>query len=216
MDETITTDKSDEAEIADNENLQANKQNSEEVDSSIFDETLKQINQILNNLEQKSEIKKKELEKLNILPEIKSVISKIYITRNELTKEENNIIKNNNLLKRIENLEKNINNYDEPALFTHNLKKRTIHEAGEHKIDSNVLSMEELHAFKENDKTKKKNFGFYGNVILFITIFFSFYGILSVSKGFIVLKYPITEPYIQYFYEIIEIVKVTIFNLFYW
>jgi hypothetical protein len=215
MDETITTDKSDEAEIADNENLQANKQNSEEVDSSIFDETLKQINQILNNLEQKSEIKKKELEKLNILPEIKSVISKIYITRNELTKEENNIIKNNNLLKRIENLEKNINNYDEPALFTHNLKKRTIHEAGEHKIDSNVLSMEELHAFKENDKTKKKNFGFYGSVILFITIFFSFYGILSVSKGFIVLKYPITEPYIQYFYEIIEIVKVTIFNLFY-
>jgi hypothetical protein len=215
MDETITTDKSDEAEIADNENLQANKQNSEEVDSSIFDETLKQINQILNNLEQKSEIKKKELEKLNILPEIKSVISKIYITRNELTKEENNIIKNNNLLKRIENLEKNINNYDEPALFTHNLKKRTIHEAGEHKIDSNVLSMEELHAFKENDKTKKKNFGFYGNVILFITIFFTFYGILSVSKGFIVLKYPITEPYIQYFYEIIEIVKVTIFNLFY-
>ena len=150
------------------------------------------------------------------MPEIKSVISKIYITRNELTKEENNIIKNNNLLKRIENLEKNINNYDEPALFTHNLKKRTIHEAGEHKIDSNVLSMEELHAFKENDKTKKKNFGFYGSVILFITIFFSFYGILSVSKGFIVLKYPITEPYIQYFYEIIEIVKVTIFNLFYW
>ena len=215
MDEAITTDKSDEAEIDVDTNLQANKQNSEEVDSSIFDETLKQINQILNNLEQKSEIKKKELEKLNILPEIKSVISKIYITRNELTKEENNIIKNNNLLKRIENLEKNINNYDEPALFTHNLKKRTIHEAGEHKIDSNVLSMEELHAFKENDKTKKKNFGFYGNVILFITIFFSFYGILSVSKGFIVLKYPITEPYIQYFYEIIEIVKVTIFNLFY-
>tara|TARA_B100000795_G_scaffold262817_1_gene241160 strand:- start:101 stop:748 length:648 start_codon:yes stop_codon:yes gene_type:complete len=215
MDEAITTDKSNEAEIDVNENLQANKQNSEEVDSSIFDETLKQINQILNNLEQKSEIEKKELEKLNILPEIKSVISKIYITRNELTKEENNIIKNNNLLKRIENLEKNINNSDEPALFTHNLKKRTTHEAGEHKIDSNVLSMEELHAFKENDKTKKKNFGFYGNVILFITIFFTFYGILSVSKGFIVLKYPITEPYIQYFYEIIEIVKVTIFNLFY-
>ena len=215
MDEAITTDKSDEAEIDVDTNLQANKQNSEDVDSSIFDETLKQINQILNNLEQKSEIEKKELEKLNILPEIKSVISKIYITRNELTKEENNIIKNNNLLKRIENLEKNINNYDEPALFTHNLKKRTIHEAGEHKIDSNVLSMEELHAFKENDKTKKKNFGFYGSVILFITIFFSFYGILSVSKGFIVLKYPITEPYIQYFYEIIEIVKVTIFNLFY-
>ena len=38
------------------------------------------------------------------------------------------------------------------------------------------------------------------------------YGVLNISKDFIISEYPITELYINYFYEIIEITKITILN----
>jgi len=192
-----------------------NKENSEVIDASIFDETLTEINQILHNLEQKLEVNQDRLEEFEILPDAKTVMSKFNIAKNELLKKENNPIRNNNLLKRIKDIEKNIKNLNESNLLFNNLEKETASKAGEHEIDKNLLSTEELHAFQENNEKKKKNsIGFYGYLILTIIIFLTFYGILNSFKDLIILKYPYVEAYIIYFYEIIEILKITIFGLF--
>ena len=190
------------------------KRNFESIDTSMYDETLKEIDYILNNLEQKSNIEENQLKKLDVLPEIKTVISKIHLAKNEIVKEENNLIKNNNLIKRIEDLEKNIKNSNETILLPNEFNKEAVNEIEEHKIDQNLLSIEELHKFKETDEKKNEStFGFYSYVTLFIIAFFTLYGTLNLSKDLIVSKYPMTGPYIQYFNEIIEIVKISIFGL---
>ena len=174
-------------------------QKKEGADESIFDETLKEINQILINLEQKSELDQNQIEKLDVLPELKDAVSKINVAKNKLTKE-NNLIKENNLLKRIEDLEENVNN-------TNDIK--------EHEIDNKILSIDELHNFKGSDKKKKKKlFGFYSYLTFIFVIFITLYGILNISKDLIILKFPISETYINYFYEIIEILQVIFIGLY--
>ena len=213
-DVTIKTNKPDEDEIKFRKFLQKKEQNSEIINVSIFDETLKEIDQTLTHLEQKLEIEQEPLEKINVLPQVKSAISKINIAKNVLTKEEINLIKNNNLLKRVEGLEENINNLKKQILLSGELKKETISEIKDHEIDKNLLSMEELHAFEKNDEKKEKIlFGFYGYLILTIVIFLTFYVALKILNESIILKYPILEPYINYFFEVIKILKVTIFGL---
>ena len=215
MDDVITkTNKLKENEINVKELQLENKQDSTVIDTSIFDEILREIDQILKNLEQKSETEQDQLKKFNILPEIKSAISKIHGAKNELAKEENNLIKNNNLIKRIEDLEKNIKNSNETILLPNKFNKEADNEIEEHKIDQNLLSIEELHQFKETEEKKNEStFGFYSYVTLFIIFFFTLYGTLNLSKDLIITKYPMTGPYIQYFNEIIEIVKISIFGL---
>jgi hypothetical protein len=61
--------------------------NSDIVDTSIFDETLKEIDLILNNLEQKLEVEHDQIKKLDVLPDINSLMSKIHTAKNELIKE---------------------------------------------------------------------------------------------------------------------------------
>jgi hypothetical protein len=183
-----------------NELDKVNTQKKKITDVSVFDETLKEINQILIKLEQKSELDQGQAKKNDILPELKDAISKIYVAKNELTKKEDNLIKENNLLKRVEDLEKNINN-------TNDIK--------EHEIDSKILSIDELYDFKESEKKKKENpFGFYSYLIFTVVIFVTFYGILNISKDLIILKYPIFEPYINYFYEIIAILEIIFLGLY--
>ena len=215
MDEVITkTKKSKEVEINAKELFTESQRNSEEINVSIFDITLNEIDQILNTLEQKSENKQERLDKLDVLPEIKSSISKIHIAKNKLEKEENNIIQNNNLVKSIEVLEKNINNSNKTVSLSDQSKHQILDEIKEHKIDKNLLTIDEIRNFKENDEIKKKNFfGFYIYLIIVIIIFGALYGTLSMSKGLIILKYPITGPYIQIFFEIVEIIKLTIFSI---
>jgi len=211
---TTQTKKAKEDEINIEKFVQGNKQNPEIMDVSIFDETLSEIDQILNSLEQKSDADQNYLEKHNLLPKIKTAISKIQLAKNELIKEENNLIKNNNLIRRIEDLEKNTNNSNETSSPSNELIDQTLDETEEHIIDKNLLSADELHKFKENDERKKKNsFGFYSYLILIIVTFFTFYGALYISNDIIILKYPITEPYIQYFFEIVEIIKVSILGV---
>jgi hypothetical protein len=213
-DVTTKTNKTKEDKVNVEELVLENKQKPEIMDVSIFDETLNEIDKILNTLEQKSNIERNQLEKLNVLPKIKSAISKIHLAKNELIKEENNLIKKNNLIKRIENLEKKINNSNKTSSLFNELKDQTINETKEHKIDKNLLSIDRFHDFEENDEKKNKNtFGFYSYLILIIVIFFAFYGTLDISKDIIVLKFPITEPYIQYFFEIVEIIKVSILGV---
>ena len=215
MDEVITkTNKFKEEEINVKELLPEYQRNPEEINVSIFDKTLNEIDQILNTLEQKSENKQERLEKLNVSPEIKSTISKIHLAKNELEKKENNIIKNNNLVQRIEDLEKNINNPNKTVSLSDQSKYQVLDEMKEHKIDKNLLTIDEIRNFKENDEIKKKSsFGFYSYLIIVIIIFGALYGTLNVSKDLIILKYPITGPYIQYFFEIVEIIRVTIFSI---
>jgi len=216
MDEvTTSTNKSKKDETIVEELFQENKQNPEKIDVSIFDETLKEIDQILNSLKQKSEVGKDQIEILDALPEIKTAISKINIARNELTKEENNLIKDSNLLKRIEVLEKKFTYINEVTSLSQDLKNESIIETQEHKIDQNLLSIEELNFFKENAEKKIKNsFGFYSYLILITVIFLAIYGALTFSKDLIILKYPVTELYINYLYEITEIIKITILSFF--
>ena len=198
----------------DNKNVeelaQENKQELEVMNVSIFDDTLDEIDQILNALEQKSNIKQNHLEKLSVLPKIKSAISKIHLAKNELIKEENNLIKNNNLIKRIEKLEKNINNSSEIDLLSNGLEDQTLDETKEHKIDKDLLYTDELNKFEKNDEKKKSSFGFYSYLILIIFTFCAFYVVLNISKDIIVSEYPTTEPYIQYFFEIVKMISISI------
>ena len=216
MDEvTTSTNKSKKDETIVEELFQENKQNPEKIDVSIFDETLKEIDQILNSLKQKSEVNKDQLEIPDVLPEIKTAISKINLARNELTKEESNLIKDSNLLKRIEVLEKKFTYINEVTSLSQDLKNKSINETQEHEIDQNLLSIEELNFFKENTEKKIKNsFGFYSYLILITVIFLTIYGTLTFSKDLIILKYPVTELYINYLYEITEIIKITILSFF--
>ena len=183
----------------------------EEIDVSTFDETLKEIDQILNNIEQKINIEHGSLEKNDILPEIKSAVSKIYGAKNELLKEEKNLINNSNLVRRVEKLEKNINRSADRIVLSKELNVETTNEIKEHEIDQTLLSIEELDHFKNNNEKKKtSSFSFYSYLVLAIIIFFILYGTLNVSKNLIISKYPVSGTYIQYFYEIIEILKVSI------
>ena len=84
--------------------IKENRLNSQVIDETVFDETLKEIDQILINLEKKTAVNQDQLENFNVLPEIKTAISKITVAKNELVKEENKFIKDNNLLDRIEDL----------------------------------------------------------------------------------------------------------------
>ena len=212
----IKKNKSKKNEIKIEELLKENKQDLQIIDVSIFDDTLREIERIINNLEQKIHIGKSGNEKLDVLPEIKSVISKIHEAKNELVKEENNFIKNNNLISRIEDLENNINNSNGPIILSSELEDANANKTAEHKIDQNLLSIDELHHFKEIDEKKKKSFfGFYSYLILILVIFFTLYGTLNVSKDLIISKYATTERYIQFFYEVVEIIKVSIFGFIY-
>ena len=77
------------------------------------------------------------------------------------------------------------------------------------------MRMDDLHNFSSETKIKQKSsFGFYTYLFLFIGIIFGIYETLNSFKELIVLKFPITEIYIQYFYEIIEILAYIILNIF--
>ena len=177
--EIVTTpiDKLNKDEVKVKELSQKNKQSFEITDASIFDNTLKDIDQILSNLEEKSEIKQDTSDKFHALPEVKFPTLVTPATKNELNKE-------------------------------------PINEIEEHLIDQNLLTIHEVADIKESGKKKVKSFfSFYSYLIFIIVIFLTLYGALDVSKNLIISKYPKSAQYIQYFYEVIEIVKVSIFNL---
>tara|TARA_B110000971_G_C19790032_1_gene399338 strand:- start:60 stop:665 length:606 start_codon:yes stop_codon:yes gene_type:complete len=171
--------------------VEENKDISKTIDASIFDKTLKEIDRILNSLEQKSE------------------------SKDEVTNKESNLIENDGLFEKIENLEENISDSSELNALSNNSGKEIIIDNKEHRIDKSLMSLQELHTFEENVKIKEKSyFGFYTYLVLTIFIFFTFYVALNFSKDLIILKYPIFEPYINYFYEIIEILEVLFFGIF--
>ena len=77
------------------------------------------------------------------------------------------------------------------------------------------MRMEELHDFNVTTGIKKKNpFGFYTYLALTIVVVIAIYETLNYSKNLIILKYPFTETYITYFYEVIEILTFIFINSF--
>jgi len=70
----------------------------------------------------------------------------------------------------------------------------------------------------KNDKRVKKNknknnFGFYNYFITPFIFIITFFGILNLSKDIIIIKYPFIELYINYLYEALDVMRITIFSL---
>jgi hypothetical protein len=83
----------------------------------------------------------------------------------------------------------------------------------EHAIDNTHLRMEELHDFSSVSIKKNKNsIGFYTYLALIVGVVFAIYEILNSTKDLLISKYPSAEPYIEYFYEIIEILAYLVMN----
>jgi predicted Zn finger-like uncharacterized protein len=63
-----------------------------------------------------------------------------------------------------------------------------------------------------NKKNKISGLGFYSYLILISILVTALIGALNLTKEIIITKYPLTESYINYLYEVIDIIKITIFN----
>tara|TARA_B100000795_G_C22626223_1_gene370822 strand:- start:252 stop:725 length:474 start_codon:yes stop_codon:yes gene_type:complete len=59
-------------------------------------------------------------------------------------------------------------------------------------------------------KTKKNSFGFYSYLIILFIFLSTLFGILHLTKQMIIQKYPFSEIYIDYFYDVINIIKTSI------
>ena len=65
-----------------------------------------------------------------------------------------------------------------------------------------------------NSKQKlKTGIGFYGNVIILIIFLISIFGVLDLNKYFVINKFPFMETYINYIYDSLEIIKISIYSL---
>ena len=62
----------------------------------------------------------------------------------------------------------------------------------------------------EKISDRKSNFGFYSYVIFLFVFAITLFGILELTNEIIVMKYPFLELYINYFYEVIEIIKLSL------
>ena len=65
----------------------------------------------------------------------------------------------------------------------------------------------------EKKEKMKSSFGFYKYLITIVILFITIFGILNLSKHIIILNYPATELYISYLYEVIDIIKITFYEL---
>ena len=112
----------------------------------------------------------------------------------------------------LENLGEKIN-FDKLPYENQKKQIETIGLIEEHKIDNTHLRMEELHNFNSVPEIKKKKlFGFYSYLALTIGIIFAIYEVLNLIKERVIFNFPASEPYIEYFYEVIEILAYVVMN----
>jgi len=65
-----------------------------------------------------------------------------------------------------------------------------------------------------NSKRKSNTgIGFYGNVIILIIFLLTIFGILDLNKFLVINKFPFLETYINYLYDSLEIIKISISSL---
>ena len=60
------------------------------------------------------------------------------------------------------------------------------------------------------NKKKKNTFGFYNYVITLLVFVALLLGLLDLTKEIIIFKYPSAELYINYFYEVVDIIKISL------
>ena len=78
-----------------------------------------------------------------------------------------------------------------------------------------MVIKDSISADSSNLKRKSSTgIGFYGNVIILIIFLITIFGILDLNKYLVINKFPFLETYINYLYDSLEIIKVSIFNLF--
>tara|TARA_B110000971_G_C19910078_1_gene454090 strand:- start:551 stop:1045 length:495 start_codon:yes stop_codon:yes gene_type:complete len=63
---------------------------------------------------------------------------------------------------------------------------------------------------KLKNQKKKTSFGFYSYLIVLFVFLIALFGILELSKEIVVIKYPLLELYINYFYDVIEMVTISL------
>jgi len=71
-----------------------------------------------------------------------------------------------------------------------------------------------ISADSSNSKLKSSTgIGFYGNVIILIIFLITIFGILDLNKYLVINKFPFLETYINYLYDSLEIIKISISSL---
>ena len=77
--------------------------------------------------------------------------------------------------------------------------------------------LKKKHGLKISDSIENKKITNHSNFFLYlitVAIFLiTLFGILNISKEFIILNYPFTENYISSLYEVLGILKITFLNL---
>jgi len=62
-------------------------------------------------------------------------------------------------------------------------------------------------------RSQKNSYSFYGWVAILFVFLFTLFGILNLTKEIIILKYPLSEIYITYLYEVIDVIKISMTEL---
>ena len=188
------------------ETLHENKKIEDLMDESVFDETLKEIDSAFKIFEQKTKDRNFVTSDADILPRLNSAFSK-----KDIINEEKNLLENNNLILRIKNLEMKINKIEVSLLKDDPDQIKNSNTSNEHKINEDSLSLSEIYNIGDNNHIKKESsLGFFFYIILINLIFLFLYGTLIYLKDIIILNFPFTEKHIIHFFEVANIVKVTI------
>ena len=105
-----------------------------------------------------------------------------------------------------------------PAKKTSKKKKRQINLYSEEYLrKKHGLTIKDDSSIKKNQKKQKNEnygLGFYGWVIIIVIFFIFIHGLLDLNQNFIIEKFPALGIYINYFFEVHEMIKVAILELF--
>ena len=104
-----------------------------------------------------------------------------------------------------------------PAKKTSKKKKRQINLYSEEYLrKKHGLTIKDDSSVKKNKKQKNEKYGlgFYGWVLIIVIFFIFIHGILNLKQNFFIKKFPDSEIYINYFFEVHEMIKKTILEFF--
>ena len=94
-----------------------------------------------------------------------------------------------------------------------NREKKTPKYSKEYLLKKHGISLRDKSETFSFINNKSKGFGFYSWVIFIMVFAITVYGILNQTRDILVYKFPYTETYIEYFYEVIATLKSIILQL---
>ena len=93
-------------------------------------------------------------------------------------------------------------------------KKREINLYSEEYLKKKYgLTIKDSLGSQDKKKNRRTGFGFYSYIVVISIFTIGFFGVLNLAKDIITARYPVTEFYINYLYEVIGIIKIIIFEL---